>query len=109
MANSNRAATCAISAGNARIYTVTICKSAADCEKIASREVNTAASRLKSACNGDVAGSFESNITARSGDRIQRNIPPDSKITGPPAVEIAPTPMLLPEATPPEAKMSPLR
>ena len=30
--------------------------------------------------------------------------PPDSKITGPPAVEIAPTPMLLPEVTPPEAK-----
>ena len=30
--------------------------------------------------------------------------PRDSKITGPPRVEIAPTPMLLPEATPGEAK-----
>jgi hypothetical protein len=30
--------------------------------------------------------------------------PPDSKITGPPAVEIAPTPMLVSEATLPEAK-----
>jgi hypothetical protein len=71
----DRPATRAISAGNAHIYTVTICKSAADCEKIASREVNAAASRLKSACNGDVVGSFESNITPRSGDRIQPNVP----------------------------------
>ena len=75
MSDRDRAATRAISAGNARIYTATICKSAADCEKIASREVNTAATRLKSACNGDVASSFESNITPRSGDRIQRNVP----------------------------------
>src|SRR4028119_663495 len=30
--------------------------------------------------------------------------PPDSKITGPPAVEIAPTPMLGAEATSPETK-----
>jgi hypothetical protein len=64
VANSNRPATRAIiSAGKAHIYTVAISKNAADCEQIASREVNTAASRLKSACNGDVVGSFESNIT----------------------------------------------
>jgi hypothetical protein len=62
VANSNRAATRAISAGKAHIYTAAISKSAADCEQVASREVNTAASRLKSACNGDVVGSFESNI-----------------------------------------------
>jgi len=76
VANSNRPPSRAIiSAGNAHIYTTTICKSATDCEKFASREVNTAASRLKSACNGDVVGSFESNIAPIRGDRIQPNVP----------------------------------
>ena len=76
MANSNRPATGGIiSAGNARIYTAAISKNAADSEQIASREVNTAASRLKSACNGEIPTSFESNIAPRSGDRIEINVP----------------------------------
>ena len=95
MANSNRPATRAISAGNAHIYTPAISKNAADSEQIASRQVNTAASRLKSTCNGDIASrevntatsrlksackgdvptSFESNIAPRSGDRIDPNVP----------------------------------
>ena len=75
MAKSNRAATRVINAGNAHIYTVAISKNAANCEQIARREVNTAASRLKNACNDDVPTSFETNIAPRSGDRIEPNVP----------------------------------